>query len=162
MQKIAVVGATGLVGRELLKLLEKWLSPVSLRLFASAKSANEKLLFKNQEQQIEEFGINKLDGGIAFFCAGKTVSLQSLPKKSIVAIDLSSAFRQKENIPLIVPEINGHLYPNNLKNWFWAISKLLKFVYRKWLNINNIEPLAIGKLQCFEAAENPILQVVSV
>ena len=49
------------------------------------------------------------------------------------------------------------VYPNHFKIWFWAISKLPLFVDLNRLNINNIEPVKIGKFRCFEAAENPNL-----
>lgn len=109
---IAIVGATGAVGVEILRVLERRDFPVaSLRLLASSRSAGKKLRFKDQDVEIK-----KLDGedfhGIdfAFFSAGATRSREYIPaaiKAGAVVIDNSSAFRMKEDVPLVVPEVNG-------------------------------------------------------
>lgn len=110
--KIAVVGATGLVGTEILKLLEE--KKVQFTEFfpvASAKSIGKKIKFYGKEYKvisIEKAVENKPD--IAIFSAGGSTSLIWAPKFAEVGtkvIDNSSAWRMDKNIPLIVPEING-------------------------------------------------------
>ena len=118
MCKIAIVGATGLVGRELLKLLENCPKTFSPTVFASARSLGEKLFFRNKELTVKVFEPKKMKADIAFFCAGKKVSQEFLPQKNLTAIDLSSAFRMDPSVPLIIPFI---FVFNGLKI-FWFLS----------------------------------------
>lgn len=110
---VAIVGATGKVGRTFIEVLEKRNFPIdNLYLYASKKSANSKLKFKNQEFEIIELSEKNIKDNIdfAFFSAGGDVSLKFSPlfaKKNTIVIDNSSAFRMDENIPLVVPEVNG-------------------------------------------------------
>lgn len=110
---VAIVGATGKVGRTFIEVLEKRNFPIdNLYLYASKKSANSKLKFKNQEFEIIELSEENIKDNIdfAFFSAGGDVSLKFSPlfaKKNAIVIDNSSAFRMDENIPLVVPEVNG-------------------------------------------------------
>ncbi|MEQ2130033.1 aspartate-semialdehyde dehydrogenase [Caldanaerobacter subterraneus KAk] len=109
---VAIVGATGMVGRTFLKVMEERNFPVDkLYLFASSKSAGEKLYFKNKEYIVEELTEESFtrDIQIALFSAGATVSKQFAPiaaSRGIVVIDNSSAWRMDENVPLVVPEVN--------------------------------------------------------
>jgi aspartate-semialdehyde dehydrogenase len=112
--RIAVVGATGAVGMELLKLLEREPFPIAeVHALASAKSAGAALPFKGSTltvQDLESFDFHKAD--IAFFSAGAARSKSFGPKAvecGCVVIDNSSAFRMDPSVPLIVPEINGHV-----------------------------------------------------
>ena len=112
--KIAIVGATGLVGKELLKVLEERKFKVSTLIpVASERSAGKKILFNGQEHQVAT--INKaieMQPGIAIFSAGKKTSLELAKKfaeKGTVVIDNSSAWRMFDKTPLIVPEVNGHI-----------------------------------------------------
>ncbi|MFP4287535.1 MAG: aspartate-semialdehyde dehydrogenase [Candidatus Izemoplasmataceae bacterium] len=109
---IAIVGATGMVGRKMLDILSEYQIPINkLYLFASGKSAGKTLKVNNQEYPIYELTESSFDESIdvALFSAGATVSLQYAPlakEKGILVIDNSSAFRNDDDIPLIVPEIN--------------------------------------------------------
>ncbi len=109
---IAVVGATGAVGAELLRVLERRNFPVSnLRALASARSAGKKVQFRNQPVAVEELGEKSFDNiDIAFFSAGGETSRKFVPlarKGGAVVIDNSSVFRMDSDVPLVIPEING-------------------------------------------------------
>lgn len=110
---VAIVGATGKVGRTFLEILEKRNFPIkNLYLYASKKSAGSKLNFKNQEFEIIELTEENIreDLDFAFFSAGGDTSLKFSPlfaEKNCIVIDNSSAFRMEPNIPLVVPEVNG-------------------------------------------------------
>lgn len=108
---VAVVGATGLVGQEFLRLLERRNFPVeSIRLFATERSANTELFFRHRKVEIEEPAPGAFHtADIAFFSAGAEVSRRLSPlavKSGAVVIDDSSAFRMDPGVPLVVPEVN--------------------------------------------------------
>ena len=112
--KIAVVGATGMVGNVMLKVLEERNLPINkLLLVASERSVGTELIFHNKK--IEVIGLNEaLDAkpDIALFSAGRTTSLEWAPKfasAGTTVIDNSSAWRMEKDIKLIVPEINANL-----------------------------------------------------
>ena len=112
--KIAVVGATGMVGNVMLKVLEERNLPINkLLLVASERSVGTELIFHNKK--IKVIGLNEaLDAkpDIALFSAGGTTSLEWAPKFASVGttvIDNSSAWRMEKDIKLIVPEINANL-----------------------------------------------------
>ena len=109
----AVVGATGLVGRMMLKVLEERNFPVGeLHLFASARSAGAIMEFKGKKYTVEELtaeNIKKANVKYAIFSAGGDVSKQFAPifaSCGAVAIDNSSYWRMDKNVPLVVPEVN--------------------------------------------------------
>jgi len=109
---IAVVGATGAVGVEILKVLEQRNFPLkSLRCFASSRSIGKKATCFGQEIAIEPLNEERLEGlDIAIFSAGRKVSLEWAPifaKRGIIVVDNSSAFRMDPQVPLIIPEINA-------------------------------------------------------
>ncbi len=109
---VAVVGATGAVGVEMIKTLEKRNFPVGkLTLLASARSAGKKLKFKGQDITITELTKDSFKGiDIALFSAGGSISKEFAPiaaKAGCVVVDNSSAFRQDDSVPLVVPEINA-------------------------------------------------------
>ncbi len=111
--KIAVVGATGLVGQEILKVLEeRHVEFDELYLVASAKSVGQKIKFKGKEYTI--IGMEaavELVADIAIFSAGGNTSLEWAPKfaeKGTIVIDNSSAWRMDPTKKLVVPEINGN------------------------------------------------------
>jgi len=109
---IAVVGASGAVGAEILDCLEKRDFPVGgLKLLASARSAGKAMRFDGKDVIIEEVSESSFDGvDIAFFSAGATTSRKYVDvavKAGAVVIDNSSAFRLEPGVPLIVPEVNG-------------------------------------------------------
>ncbi|MBQ6796349.1 MAG: aspartate-semialdehyde dehydrogenase [Clostridia bacterium] len=109
---VAVVGATGMVGRTFLKVLEEKKLPVdTYYLFASAKSAGSKVQFMGKEYVIEELTETSFDRGIdiALFSAGGSTSEKFAPiaaSKGCVVIDNSSAWRMNDEVPLVVPEVN--------------------------------------------------------
>ncbi len=108
---VAVAGATGAVGIEMLKTLEKRNFPVkSLKLLASSRSAGKKLSFKGEELVIEELTHDSFKGiDIALFSAGGGISKEfrkSVTDAGAVMIDNSSAFRMDDDVPLVVPEVN--------------------------------------------------------
>ena len=110
--KLAIVGATGLVGRTALKVSEeKNLPNFEYKLFCSSKSAGQKINFLNKTYIAEELKENSFDEGFDFaiFSAGSDTSLKFAPiaaSKGCIVIDNSSAFRMREDIPLVVPEVN--------------------------------------------------------
>jgi aspartate-semialdehyde dehydrogenase len=109
---VAVVGATGAVGIEMIKTLEKRNFPVSkLTLLASARSVGKKLKFRGQDVTVTELTKDSFKGiDIALFSAGGSISKEFAPiaaKAGCVVVDNSSAFRMDENVPLVVPEINA-------------------------------------------------------
>ena len=109
---IAIIGATGNVGRKILEVLgKKGLSISNLYLVASSKSAGSKIEFKGKEikvEDIETFDFKKAD--IAFFAAGGKISQKFAPTaaKYSTVIDNSSFFRMDSDVPLIVPQVNAH------------------------------------------------------
>ncbi len=109
--KIGIVGATGLVGRTMLKLLDEYqIEYDELRLFASLKSSGKVLHYKNSDyiiHEIDDDGFKGLD--YVLFATPEEVSKLYVPyalKEKAIVIDNSSAFRKKNEIPLIIPEIN--------------------------------------------------------
>jgi aspartate-semialdehyde dehydrogenase len=108
---VAVVGATGAVGVELMQCLEQRRFPLSnLRLFASARSAGKTLPFKGKPVTVEELTEDSFRGvDIALFSAGGSQSKRFAPaavRHGAVVVDNSSAFRMDAGVPLVVPEIN--------------------------------------------------------
>jgi aspartate-semialdehyde dehydrogenase len=108
---VAVVGATGAVGVELMQCLEQRRFPLSnLRLFASARSAGKTLPFKGKPVTVEELTEDSFRGiDIALFSAGGSQSKRFAPaavRHGAVVVDNSSAFRMDDGVPLVVPEIN--------------------------------------------------------
>jgi aspartate-semialdehyde dehydrogenase len=108
---VAVVGATGAVGIELVRCLEQRRFPLAeLRLFASARSAGKRVKFRGQELAVRELTEESFGGvDIALFSAGGAISKRFAPlavQSGATVIDNSSAFRMDPRVPLIVPEIN--------------------------------------------------------
>jgi aspartate-semialdehyde dehydrogenase len=110
--KLAVVGATGMVGRTFLKVLTERNLPIEeIFFFSSSRSAGKKIEFMGKEYTVEELTENSFDRGIdiALFSAGGGTSLKFAPiaaEKGCVVIDNSSAWRMDPKIPLVVPEVN--------------------------------------------------------
>jgi aspartate-semialdehyde dehydrogenase len=110
--RVAIVGATGAVGRELLKVLEQRAFPLTeLRLLASPRSAGHRLPFRGGEVTVEALNRDSFAGlGLALFSAGSGVARDYAPMAvgcGAIVIDNSSAFRMNPAVPLVVPEING-------------------------------------------------------
>lgn len=108
MKTIAIIGATGAVGREILSILQTRKFPHEhLRCFASIRSKGQTLCYKNKSIPIEVLENNVLsDINLAFFCAGSAISREWIAKTGGFIVDSSSAFRK--TAPLIIPEINPH------------------------------------------------------
>ena len=110
-KKIAVAGATGVVGRQMLKVLEERQFPVaSIKVLASERSRGKSVFFKGEEIPIEVLGENSFEGvEIALFSAGGGTSKQYAPcaaRSGCVVVDNSSAWRMDPEVPLVVPEVN--------------------------------------------------------
>ena len=111
--RVAVVGATGAVGNEMVSILEERNFPVGeLKLFASERSEGKFLEFKGKNIRVNKLTKDSFNGiDIALFSAGASRSLEFAPKavnSGAVVIDNSSAFRMESNVPLVVPEVNKH------------------------------------------------------
>jgi len=109
---VAIVGATGAVGVELVRCLEERNFPLAkLKLLSSARSAGKKMTFRGSEFVVEELTESSFDGvDIALFSAGSGITKKFGPiavRAGAVVVDNSSAFRMDENVPLVVPEINA-------------------------------------------------------
>ncbi|RIL10268.1 MAG: aspartate-semialdehyde dehydrogenase, partial [Proteobacteria bacterium] len=110
---VAIVGATGLVGNEMLLVLEQLKFPVSeLKLLASADSAGEVYSFNGDEIKVEELKEGSFAGvEIALFATSAELSAKFVPiaaEAGCVCIDNSSHFRMDRSVPLVVPEVNAH------------------------------------------------------
>ncbi len=110
---IAIVGTSGAVGQELLRVLEQRNFPLNeLHLFGSSRSAGKSYTFKGKQIVVKELQHNNDFKGIdiAFVSAGGATSLEfekTITKHGAIMIDNSSAFRMDDEVPLVVPEING-------------------------------------------------------
>jgi len=115
--KLAIVGATGMVGRAFLTVLSERGFPIDeLYLFASARSAGHGLVYNGNRYMVEALDEHSFDRGIdlALFAAGGDISLKYAPiaaAKGCVVVDNSSVWRMKDDVPLIVPEVN----PDDIK-----------------------------------------------
>ena len=115
---IAVAGATGLVGTQMLRTLEERDFPVgSIKMLASARSVGKKLTFKGEEIPVEELTKDSFKGvDIALFSAGGGTSKTFSPaaaEAGCVVVDNSSAWRMDPEVPLVVPEVNAHDIPKH-------------------------------------------------
>jgi aspartate-semialdehyde dehydrogenase len=111
---VAVIGATGAVGAEMLKCLERSRYPTGkLKVFASERSVGRRLPFRGGEVELAVLSDNAFEGvDVALFASETDISKKYAPmavKAGAVAIDNSSAFRMDKEVPLVVPEVNGEL-----------------------------------------------------
>jgi aspartate-semialdehyde dehydrogenase len=109
---VAIVGSTGAVGIEMIRVLERRNFPgASLRLLASPRSAGKKMVFRGEELTVEPLSPESFSGiDIALFSAGGGISKEFAPhavKAGAIVVDNSSAFRMDPKVPLVVPEINA-------------------------------------------------------
>jgi aspartate-semialdehyde dehydrogenase len=109
--RVAVVGASGAVGREMLGVLERRGFPVDeLLLLSSERSAGSRLRFRDREHELQALGPRSLDGvDLALFSAGSGISKAYAPSAAAagaLVVDNSSAFRMEQAVPLVVPEVN--------------------------------------------------------
>jgi len=115
---VAVVGATGLVGRKMIETLENRNFPVkAIKFLASERSRGRKLAYKGEEIPVEVLDENSFKGiEIALFSAGGSTSKKFAPiaaKDGCVVVDNSSAWRMDPEVPLVVPEVNAHEIKNH-------------------------------------------------
>lgn len=111
--RVAVVGATGVVGREMVNQLEERDFPAGeVTLFASARSAGTQVPFRGEGLTVQELTLENYRGfSLALFSAGAETALEWGPRfaaDGCWVIDNSSAFRMDPNVPLVVPEVNAH------------------------------------------------------
>ncbi len=112
MLKIAIIGSSGLVGQELISLLEKFENSISLTPIASKKSFGKSVEFKGEKLLTQTMPMNFNQFDLVFFCASSSLAKAFIPnilKDCCKVIDLSSAYRDDENIPLVIPEINSEV-----------------------------------------------------
>lgn len=114
---VAVVGATGTVGRMMLKVLEERNFPIAnLILLASKKSVGTLIKFKDKEYEVKELDENSFSNGnieLALFSVGGSISEKYAPiaaQNGVIVVDNSSRWRMEKNIPLILPEVNINDY----------------------------------------------------
>ncbi len=110
---VAVAGATGLVGSQMLACLEERKFPIAdIKMLASSRSAGKTISFNGNSHVVEELTENSFEGmDIAFFSAGGSTSKKFAPaagRSGCVVIDNSKAWRMDKDVPLIVPEVNPH------------------------------------------------------
>lgn len=120
-KNIAIVGATGAVGVEMLECLEQRNFPIKkLTLLASARSAGKKVMFRGEEIEVQELKHDSFSGiEIALFSAGGGISEKYAPSAAAagcIVIDNSSAFRMDPEVPLVVPEVNPEAVKEVPKN----------------------------------------------
>ena len=110
---VAVVGVTGAVGTEMLRVLERRDFPIDeLRPLASSRSAGKSVLFRGKEVQVQELTTDSFKGmNIGLFSAGGSISREFVPsavESNCIVVDNTSAFRMDEDVPLVVPEVNAN------------------------------------------------------
>jgi aspartate-semialdehyde dehydrogenase len=115
---VAVVGATGAVGQEFLRLFAERHFPVKeLRLLASARSLGKSFSFQGQEIPVQKLAANSFEGiDVAFFSAGASRSREFAPHAiaaGALVVDNSSAFRMDPSVPLVVPEVNAETFSSS-------------------------------------------------
>lgn len=114
---IAIIGATGAVGQELLKVMEQRKIPYkNLKLLASERSAGSEIEYQGTKYTVEETTEQSFDGiDLAFFAGGPASRAYGrlAQKKGVVVIDNSSTFRLDDDVPLVVPEVNSHVLKNH-------------------------------------------------
>jgi len=173
---VAVVGATGAVGVEMIKTLGKRNFPASeLTLLASARSAGTKLKFRNQEIDVVELTKDSFKGiDIALFSAGGSISKAFAPlaaKAGCVVIDNSSAFRMDDSVPLVIPEINAtdaRLHQGIIANpnCTTAITLMALFPLHEAFNVERIfaasyQAVSGSGAKAMEELERQVGQIVS-
>src|SRR5579863_6125396 len=111
--RVAVVGATGLVGETMIKVLQERKFPISeLHALASARSLGKSVEYRGRSLAVDDlasFDFSRADIGL--FSAGSEVSAEYAPKAALagcIVIDNTSQFRYQDDIPLVVPEVNAH------------------------------------------------------
>ena len=157
--KVAILGSSGAVGSELLKILQERNFPISeLILLSSSRSAGKKIIWKNQELITQEVNAKSfLNVDLVFASAGGSVSkkwLSNIKDQNAILIDNSSAFRLDKDVPLVVPEVN----PNAALNHNGIIANpncttiLLTLVLAPLNNISKIKRIIVSTYQSASGA----------
>ena len=162
--RVAIVGATGRVGQEFLKILEERIFPISsLSLFASDKSAGKKVKYCGNEYTVQETTDESFkDIDIAFFSAGTDISKHFAPiaaRSGAVVIDNSAAWRQDPEVPLVVPEINPEdisLHKGIIANPNCSTIQMVVALYPLH-KVNPIKRLVITTLQAVSGTGLPAI-----
>ncbi len=162
--RVAIVGATGRVGQEFLKILEERIFPISsLSLFASDKSAGKKVKYCGNEYTVQETTDDSFkDIDIAFFSAGTDISRHFAPiaaRSGAVVIDNSAAWRQDPEVPLVVPEINPEdisLHKGIIANPNCSTIQMVVALYPLH-KVNPIKRLVITTLQAVSGTGLPAI-----
>jgi len=147
--KIGVVGATGMVGEAFTRVLEAHKTPISeLRPFASQASLGKSVTCQGRSWPIKDLKASCFAGlDVVFFSSGDDISKEWAPKAvedGAFAIDNSAAFRMHPSVPLIVPEVNGHLIPDKSKVALIANPNCSTIQLVVVLNaLRNLKPIAI-------------------
>lgn len=157
--RVGVVGATGVVGQEIIKILESRQFPIdTLRLFASERSLGQTVLFNKRHIDVEVLSEDTLtDLDFALFSAGGSISKEYCPiaaKRGIICIDNTSHFRMVDGVPLVVPEVNkdalkGH--QNIIANPNCSTAQMM-VVLKPILDAVGLERLVISTYQSVSGA----------
>ncbi len=146
--RVAVVGATGMVGQSFIKVLEEYnLEMEKIRFFSSARSAGKVISFKGEDHTVLELDENSFDEGFdyALFSAGGDTSKEFAPiaaEKGCIVIDNSSAWRMDDTVPLVVPEVN----PEALQNHHNIIANPNCSTIQCMLPLNALKPFGIKRV----------------
>ena len=162
LYNVAILGATGAVGQEMLKILEERNFPIkSLRLLASARSAGKTMQFKGEEITILEATKDSFEGmDIVLGAAENDIAMELLPhavKAGALVVDNSSAYRMDPNVPLVIPEVNPEdIFKNNgiIANPNCATIIALVAV-NKLHEYANIKSMVVSTYQAVSGAGNP-------
>jgi aspartate-semialdehyde dehydrogenase len=158
--KVGVVGATGEVGRTMVKVLEEFNVPVTeLRLFASERSVGKEIEFKGEKFKVELLTEESMKWKCDYFLfsAGASVSRKFAPiaaENGVTVIDNSSAFRMEKEIPLVVPEVNAHLlkgYTGIIANPNCSTIQMILSIY-KLHEVYGIEEIFVSTYQSVSGA----------
>ncbi|MEZ4749859.1 MAG: hypothetical protein R3B54_04320 [Bdellovibrionota bacterium] len=114
IESLAVVGVTGLVGKEFLEILEDHKVAIpKLKFLASKRSAGERIRFQGEDRLVEELTEDSFEGiEVAFFSVPKEISARYIPaavQAGATVIDDSNLYRMEPGVPLVVPQVNGEI-----------------------------------------------------
>ena len=160
MKNVAIVGASGLVGQEIIKVLneEGLLSNIKLRLYVSNKSAGKRIIVCGKEYLLEELSseVLKRKHDVVFFSAGDEISKVWAPKfvkKGAFVIDNTNAFRRESFVPLVVPEINASQIGDSKLIANPNCSTIqLAVVLKRLLNVSKIKSVIVSTYQSVSGA----------
>ena len=167
--RVAIVGATGLVGQEFIRVLEQRKFPVSkMTMFASDRSAGKKLKFAGKEYTVEETSPDSFhDVDIALFSAGADISRRFSPiaaQSGAVVIDNSAAFRMDDDVPLVVPEVNPEdikLHKGIIANPNCSTIQMVVALYPLH-KVNPIQRIIVTTFQSVSGTGTPAIEELTV